>query len=193
MVSQWIVSEQTTNRLEEKCDQTDRSATRKRILKGTVRLELCWFSRYIRVWYWFHLLKLRNLLTQAFLSWIVILYGILLTEREASCVENSVESLIILLIARAIPWLYILWLERIIQVQSFPIQSLYPWTKLTWRNERHLIIKLCTCIITLFVILCMLPPHLDLDKLHYPALVFQNTLLTNVELSGKEFCCWFFF
>ena len=110
MVSQWIVSEQTTNRIEEKLyDHADRSATRKRILKGTVRLELCWFSRYIRVWYWFHLLKLRNLLTQAFLSWIVILYGILLTEREASCVENSVESLIILLIARAIPWLYILW------------------------------------------------------------------------------------
>ena len=40
--------------------------------------------------------------------------------------------------------------ERIIQVQSFSIQSLYPWKKLTWRNERHLVIKLCTCIITLF-------------------------------------------
>ena len=34
-------------------------------------------------------------------------------------------------------------------MQSFSIQSLYPWTKLTRRNERHLIIKLCTCIITL--------------------------------------------
>ena len=30
------------------------------------------------------------------------------------------------------------------------IQSLYPWKKLTRRNERHLVIKLCTCIITLF-------------------------------------------
>ena len=38
--------------------------------------------------------------------------------------------------------------ERIIQVQSFSIQSLYSWTKLTQQNERHLIIKLCTCIIT---------------------------------------------
>ena len=38
-------------------------------------------------------------------------------------------------------------LERIIQVQSFSIQSLYSWTKLTRRNERHLIIKLCTYII----------------------------------------------
>ena len=40
-------------------------------------------------------------------------------------------------------------MERIIQVQSFSIQSLYPWTKLTQQNERHLIIKLCTCIISL--------------------------------------------
>ena len=40
-------------------------------------------------------------------------------------------------------------LERIIQVQSFSIQSLYPGTKPTRRNERHLIIKLCTYIITL--------------------------------------------
>ena len=40
-------------------------------------------------------------------------------------------------------------MERIIQVQSFSIQSLYPWTKLTRRNERHLIIRLCTYIITL--------------------------------------------
>ena len=42
--------------------------------------------------------------------------------------------------------------KRIIQVQSFPIQSLYPLTKLTRRNERYLIIKLCTCIITLFIL-----------------------------------------
>ena len=40
--------------------------------------------------------------------------------------------------------------EIIIQVPSFCIQSLYSWTKLTQRNERHLIIKLCTYIITLF-------------------------------------------
>ena len=45
---------------------------------------------------------------------------------------------------------FFFFLERNIQVQSFSIQSLYPWTKLTRRNERHLIIKLCTCIITLF-------------------------------------------
>ena len=43
----------------------------------------------------------------------------------------------------------IIKMEMIIQVQSFSIQTLYPWTKLTRRNERHLIIKLCTCIITL--------------------------------------------
>ena len=48
-------------------------------------------------------------------------------------------------------------LERIILMQSFYIQSLYPWTKLTLRNERHLIIKLCTCILTLFFTL----PGLD--------------------------------
>ena len=46
-------------------------------------------------------------------------------------------------------FIHVLILERIIWVQSFCIQSLYPWTKLTWRNERHLIIKLCTCIINL--------------------------------------------
>ena len=34
-------------------------------------------------------------------------------------------------------------------MQSFSIQSIYPWAKLTQGNERHLIIKLCTCIITL--------------------------------------------
>ena len=39
--------------------------------------------------------------------------------------------------------------ERIIQVQSFSIQSLYPRTKLTRQNERHLIIKLCICMTTL--------------------------------------------
>ena len=32
---------------------------------------------------------------------------------------------------------------------KFSIQSLYPWTKLTRRNERHFIIKICTYIITL--------------------------------------------
>ena len=42
-------------------------------------------------------------------------------------------------------------MERIIQVQSFSIQSLYSWTKLTRRNERHLIIKLCTYIVTLLI------------------------------------------
>ena len=41
-------------------------------------------------------------------------------------------------------------LERIILMQSFFIQSLYHWKKLTQRNERHLVIKLCTYIITLF-------------------------------------------
>ena len=40
--------------------------------------------------------------------------------------------------------------ERIIQVLSFSTQSLYPWTKLTRRNEGHLKIKLCTYINTLF-------------------------------------------
>ena len=42
--------------------------------------------------------------------------------------------------------------KKIIQVPSFSIQSLYSWTKLTWRNERHLLIKLCTYIITLFTL-----------------------------------------
>ena len=39
------------------------------------------------------------------------------------------------------------FLERIILMQSFFIQSLYPWKKLTRRNERHLEKKLCTYII----------------------------------------------
>ena len=57
---------------------------------------------------------------------------------------------------------WIFFLERIIQVQSFSIQSLYPWKKLTQRNERHLVIKLCTCIFTLFFFTL---PGLDFLKL----------------------------
>ena len=49
--------------------------------------------------------------------------------------------------------------DKIIQVQSFSIQSLYPWTKLTRRNERHFIIKLWTCIITVSPKICTPSPR----------------------------------
>ena len=57
---------------------------------------------------------------------------------------------------------WIFFLERIIQVQSFSIQSLYPWKKLTQRNKRHLVIKLCPYIITLFFFML---PGLDFLKI----------------------------
>ena len=64
-----------------------------------------------------------------------------LEKREKKLVVNEQE----------VCFFFHIYTERIIQVQSFSIQSLYPLTKLTRRNERHLIIKLCTCIITLYL------------------------------------------